>query len=148
MARPPAAIPEDLVARRIGMLLEVGVLAAAALILLGGVIYLSNHGGDPAEDRGTFRPMPAEFSRPVAILRGAVLGQTGAGSPQGHPLPAGQGRGRALIQVGLLLLIATPVMRVVVSVYAFARERDVLYVLFTLLVLAVLLYGLFSGQIH
>jgi uncharacterized membrane protein len=139
---------DDIVARRIGTLLRVGVIAAAALILLGGAIYLFNHGADPAEDRSTFRPMPPELSRPVAILRGALLGQATPENPQGPALPAGQGRGRALIQLGLLLLIATPVMRVVVSIYAFARERDGLYVAFTVLVLVVLLYGLFSGQIH
>ena len=53
-----------------------------------------------------------------------------------------QGRGRGIIQLGLLLLIATPIARVVFSVYAFARQRDRTYVLVTLVVLAVLLYSL------
>jgi uncharacterized membrane protein len=139
---------DEIVAKRIGVLLRVGVTAAAALILMGGVIYLINHGTDPAEARGTFQEMPPEFSRPGAIFRGALFGRASDDNPQGPELLAGQGRGRALIQLGLLLLIATPVMRVVVSVYAFTRERDLLYVAFTLIVLAVLLYGLFSGQIH
>ncbi len=52
--------------------------------------------------------------------------------------------GRAIIQLGLLLLIATPVARVIFSAFAFARERDYLYVAFTLTVLAVLLYSLFG----
>jgi uncharacterized membrane protein len=54
-------------------------------------------------------------------------------------------RGRGLIQLGLLLLIATPVARVIFSVFAFARQRDATYVLITLIVLAVLVYSLFSG---
>ena len=48
------------------------------------------------------------------------------------------GRGRALIQLGLLLLIATPVARVAFSVFAFERQRDWTYVGITLFVLAVL----------
>jgi uncharacterized membrane protein len=132
----PSSSSDEIIAQRIGILLRVGVIASAAVILLGGAIHLYNHGGDPAVDRSTFRPMPPEFSQPAAILHAALLGR------------AGEGRGRALIQLGLLLLIATPVMRVAASILAFARQGDVLYVLFPLIVLIVLLYGLFSGQIH
>jgi uncharacterized membrane protein len=49
---------------------------------------------------------------------------------------------RGLIQLGLLLLIATPVARVAFSVAAFAAERDWLYVGVTLIVLAILVYSL------
>ena len=56
--------------------------------------------------------------------------------------------GRAIIQFGLLLLIATPVARVIFSAVAFAWERDYLYVAFTLAVLAVLTYSLFGGALH
>ncbi len=51
----------------------------------------------------------------------------------------------AIMQLGLLLLIATPIARVVFSVLAFAREGDRMYVAFTLIVLAVLLYSLFGS---
>ena len=51
--------------------------------------------------------------------------------------------GRGIIQLGLLLLIATPVARVVFSVIGFVRQRDFVYVVLTLIVLAVLLYSLF-----
>jgi uncharacterized membrane protein len=51
----------------------------------------------------------------------------------------------AVIQFGLLLLIATPVARVVFSAIAFAVERDKLYVAFTLTVLAILTYSLMGG---
>jgi len=56
------------------------------------------------------------------------------------------GRGRGLIQLGLLLLIATPIARVAFSVVGFAIERDRLYVGFTLIVLAVLLYSLLGSS--
>ena len=46
-----------------------------------------------------------------------------------------------IIQLGLLLLIATPVMRVVLAVVGFALERDHLYTIVSLIVLAVLMYS-------
>ena len=56
--------------------------------------------------------------------------------------------GRGIIQLGFLLLIATPVARVIFAAVAFALERDMLYVGFTLLVLAVLLFGLFDPALR
>ncbi len=50
---------------------------------------------------------------------------------------------QAVITLGLLLLIATPVMRVAVSVVAFAIEKDRRYVVITLLVLGILLASMF-----
>ncbi|HXU49289.1 MAG TPA: DUF1634 domain-containing protein, partial [Candidatus Binatia bacterium] len=52
--------------------------------------------------------------------------------------------GRGLIQLGLLLLIATPVARVIFSVFAFLYERDWKYVFFTLIVLGLLIFSLFG----
>ena len=57
------------------------------------------------------------------------------------------GHGAGLIQLGVLLLIATPVARVAFSVYAFARQRDVLYVVVTVIVLALLLFSLFGSNL-
>ncbi len=57
------------------------------------------------------------------------------------------GRGQGLIQLGLLLLIATPIARVALSVVGFAIERDRMYVAFTLIVLAILLYSLLGSGI-
>jgi len=51
----------------------------------------------------------------------------------------------SVIQLGVLLLIATPIARVLFSVIGFARERDWMYVAFSTLVLALLLYGLVHG---
>jgi len=54
--------------------------------------------------------------------------------------------GRGIIQLGLLFLIATPVARVVFSIFGFAEERDGLYVFFTLIVLAILLFSLVGSS--
>jgi uncharacterized membrane protein len=53
--------------------------------------------------------------------------------------------GRGIIQFGLLLLIATPVMRVAFAVVAFMIQRDRIYVGVTLIVLSVLLFSLAGG---
>jgi uncharacterized membrane protein len=53
--------------------------------------------------------------------------------------------GRAIIQFGLLLLIATPVARVAFSILGFAKERDGMYVVFTAIVFSILIYGLLGS---
>ena len=50
--------------------------------------------------------------------------------------------GRGIIQLGLLFLIATPVARVIFSIWGFAAERDRMYVVFTVIVLAILIFSL------
>ncbi|MGH7533354.1 MAG: DUF1634 domain-containing protein [Gemmatimonadales bacterium] len=58
-----------------------------------------------------------------------------------------QGHARAIMQLGIALLIATPIVRVALSLVAFTRERDRTYVLITTMVLALLLYGLLGGSV-
>ena len=54
--------------------------------------------------------------------------------------------GRGVIQLGLLLLIATPVARVAFSIFGFAKERDYMYVGFTTIVLVILLYSMLGAH--
>jgi uncharacterized membrane protein len=113
--------------RALGHLLRGGVLLAATVVLAGGVAFLARFGGTRADDR-TFHGEPPELRNPVAVVRAAADGNVGA-----------------VIQLGLLLLIATPVARVLFTVCAFARQRDWTYVVVTLIVLGLLLYSLFWG---
>jgi uncharacterized membrane protein len=113
----------------LGNLLRAGVLLAAAVVLFGGAVYLVRHGGE-RPDHKVFHGEPAHLRSPTGIVESAA-----------------QLTGRGLIQFGLLLLVATPVARVCVSVVGFLRERDFLYVVLTLIVLAVLLYSLFFGEV-
>ena len=106
----------------IGRLLRVGVAASATLVLIGAVIYLWHHGSE-LPNYHSFRGEPRHLRHLGAILTDASALH-----------------GRGLIQIGLLLLIATPVMRVAYAVWAFARQRDTLYVVFTLTVLVLLCY--------
>jgi uncharacterized membrane protein len=133
MSDPPprGAWTDQRIERLTGLVLRLGVSAAGLVILLGGAIHLARHGWDPVPDRRTFLREPPEFCSPLLIVGAALSGQ-----------------GRAIIQFGLLLLIATPVARVAFCIFAFARQRDVVYVILPLVVLAVLLAGLFSGGGH
>ncbi len=54
------------------------------------------------------------------------------------------GSSRGTIQLGILLLIATPVARVLLLVLGFAWQRDRTYVLVSLVVLGLLVYSLFG----
>jgi uncharacterized membrane protein len=112
----------------VGNLLRVGVSLAAAVVMLGGAIYLARHWAEPVNYR-IFRGEPAEYRSVFGIF---------------HQVLAVRGRG--IVQLGLLLLIATPVARVGFSAWAFFEERDRMYVGFTLIVLGVLLYSLLGSS--
>ncbi len=112
----------------IGHLLRTGVILAAAVVLFGAVLYVLHHGHETI-NYTTFHGEPESLKRPSEIVRDA-FGMNA----------------RAIIQLGLLLLIATPVARVAFSVVAFAIEHDRMYVVVTLIVLAILLYSLFASS--
>jgi uncharacterized membrane protein len=111
----------------IGNLLRAGVLISAGIVVLGALLYLGRHGLQRADYRA-FHGEPKNLVSVRAIARYAFTG-----------------RGRGIIQLGLLLLIATPIARVAFSIIAFALERDWMYVVFTCMVLAVLCYSLLGS---
>jgi uncharacterized membrane protein len=110
----------------LGTVLRWGVSAAAAVVAVGAVVFLVRHGSEHPQYQ-VFRGEPSDLKTVPGIVGDAFAG-----------------RGRGLIQFGLLLLVATPVTRVVLSVAVFALQRDRRYVLITLVVLVVLLYSLFG----
>jgi uncharacterized membrane protein len=112
----------------LGNLLRAGVIFSAAIVLLGGIIYLARHGHSPADYR-VFQGEPSELRSVPGIVRDAV-----------------DLSGRGIIQLGLLFLIATPVARVIFSIWGFAAERDRMYVVFTVIVLAVLIFSLVGSS--
>lgn len=112
----------------IGNLLRLGVGISAAVVLFGAAVYLFRHGLEHADYR-VFHGEPADLRTLEGIIRATF-----------------SFRGRGIIQLGLVLLIATPVVRVAFAVVAFAIEQDRMYVVFTLIVLIILLFSL-SGYI-
>ena len=128
LARAEARAGEHFDDRRMetimGRLLQAGVLLASAVVLIGGGLYLKAHAGTPANYR-TFTGEAANLRYPTRLLASLQTGD-----------PA------AIVQLGILLLIATPVARVIFAVIGFAIERDRLYVAISLTVLAVLTFSL------
>jgi uncharacterized membrane protein len=113
----------------IGDLLRAGVVFSGAIVLIGGMVYLI-HQGNTVPHYGVFHGEPSDLRSVSGIVRDAL-------APHG----------RGIIQLGLLFLIATPVARVVFSIFAFAVQQDWLYVVVTVIVLAVLTFSLTGGQL-
>lgn len=111
----------------LGRVLRAGVVVSAIVVLTGAAVYLVRHGHE--------LPLYHLFRGEPSDLR----------SIRGIASDAADGRGRGIIQLGLLMLIATPIARVVFSVAGFLRQRDWLYVAITAVVLVLLLYSLLTA---
>ena len=108
----------------IGNLLRIGVMLAAAFVILGGAVYLAQHAVEPVNYH-VFVPGPEKLRTLGGIIQCATHFES-----------------QGLIQFGLLVLIATPIARVVFAVVGFHLERDRLYVAVSLIVLAILIFSL------
>jgi uncharacterized membrane protein len=111
----------------LGTLLQSGVIISGLVVLAGGILYLLRYG----HDRVHYESFVADRERLPSlrvVARNALYGDA-----------------RAIVECGLLLLIATPVARVAFSIIGFSLERDRLYVVLTLIVFLILIYSLFGG---
>lgn len=108
-------------------LLRAGVVLSALVVSVGGIIYLFRHGMEIPDYR-TFSGEPTGFTKPKAIFTHIF-----------------QLHGRGFIMLGILILIATPIARIIFAVIGFTMEKDRLYVLISLVVLGIILTSLFSG---
>lgn len=123
-------ITDTSIERMVSVLLRTGVLLSGLVVLAGGVYYVILHGGEPG-DYHTFHGQPSIDRIVPQIVRGAIAF-----------------RARSIIQLGILMLIATPIARVAFSLAGFAVERDRAYVTITAIVLAILLYSLIHGALQ
>jgi uncharacterized membrane protein len=108
----------------IGVLLRLGVLTAAAIVAISGVLFVAEHHTD-SPSYATFQPEADGLRTIGGILHGSMQMQ-----------PA------AIIQFGLLILIATPILRVALAAVGFYLEGDRLYLGVSLIVLTILLLSL------
>jgi uncharacterized membrane protein len=109
----------------ISRMLRAGVTVAAFVVLVGWTFYLwQAHGVVP--DYRHFHGVPSPADRLTPVFEGI------------RHLDS-----RSIIRLGILLLIATPIMRVAYCVYSFATQKDKVYVLISTVVLTVLLYSFF-----
>jgi uncharacterized membrane protein len=94
-----------------------------------GVSYRLRHGASSPDYR-LFHGEPADLRSVSGIVTDALALQN-----------------RGIMQLGLLLLVATLIARVAFSVLAFAQQHNCTYVIATLIVLAMLLYSLVGGYL-
>lgn len=113
----------------IGWILRGGVILSMAVVVIGGILYLFRHGYSMPDYR-TFNRIPDFISDPKGVIDGVLAF-----------------KGQAIIQLGIVLLIATPVMRVVFACIGFLLEKDYLYTLISVIVLLIIIASMISGRI-
>src|SRR5262245_785893 len=111
----------------IGRLLQIGVATAAIVTIVGGILLLIQHGA-ATPTYSVFHGQPDYLTSLGGIARGVR-----------------EFRSESIVQLGIVLLIATPVARVAFTLVAFILQRDRVYVVVTTIVLALLAYGLIFG---
>lgn len=124
MNSPANRWTDELVDNIISVLLRTGVILAGLIVLIGGIMYLIQY-RHLLPDYRVFHGEPTTLRHLGNILHGVATFHS-----------------RSWMQLGLIVLVATPVARVAFSIFAFFKERDYTYMLLTLIVLSVLLYGL------
>ena len=112
----------------IGNTLRIGVFAACIIALLGGIYYLATTSGHPVPDYTTFHKGAVSYTTFEGIVRGAFS------------LSATE-----WIQLGVVVLMLTPIMRVVLSLVDFSIQRDWLYMAITAIVLVVIIVNSLVG---
>jgi uncharacterized membrane protein len=112
----------------LGQVLRAGTVISISVVFIGGLFYLYRHGHAIADYR-VFKGIPDFVQHPSGILYGIL-----------------NLKGQAIIQFGIVLLIATPILRVVFSAVGFILEKDYMYVGISLLVLFIIFMSMWSGH--
>lgn len=114
----------------LGTLLRAGVIISMSIVLIGGIVFLIHNKGI-ITDYKVFKPELSKFSSIAAIFRGLSTFH-----------------GDAIVQFGILMLIFTPIARIVFAIFSFFLERDYLYVLIGFIILAIITISLNGGLAH
>ena len=112
----------------IGLQLRIGVVLASLIVLTGGVLYLVQSGGLPLPHYHEFVGEKGGFTTGKQIWDGVLATKA-----------------KGIIELGVVLLIATPILRIMFSLVGFIIEKDRLYILITLVVLSVMMFSIFGG---
>ncbi len=121
--------PEDqLLEIAMGRMLRIGVSLSAFVVLVGGALYLREFQGS-MPDYSQFHLSRAPYRSVIAILDSLTHLES-----------------KSLIDFGILLLIATPISRVLLGVIGFSMEKDRMYAAVSAIILAILLASLFTGR--
>ncbi|SUJ02702.1 Predicted membrane protein [Sphingobacterium spiritivorum] len=112
----------------VGQILRIGVISASIVVIIGGIVYLIAHGQQLVPDYQHFVGEGEVNTTISGILQGVGKFQ----APQ-------------IIQFGVVILIATPVLRIICSLFGFILERDRLYIIITCIVLAIITFSILGG---
>ncbi len=112
----------------IGELLRWGIIISSVLVLAGGITFLIRHGASKA-DYTVFHAESSIYLSLGKIIHGVL-----------------EWKGKDVIQLGLIVLIATPTARLLFSLVSFMIEKDRIYIIITLIVLSVIAFSMFSGM--
>lgn len=114
----------------LGTLLRAGVVISMSIVLVGGIIFLIHNEG-VITDYKVFKAELAQFSSIAAIFKG---------------IPTFSGD--AIVQFGILMLIFTPIARIIFAIVSFFIEKDYLYVLIGFIILGIITISLSGGLAH
>ena len=113
----------------IGRVLRAGMVLSISVVFFGGVFYIVRHGYSIADYR-KFKGIPEFVQYASGIFHGLL-----------------SFKGQAIIQLGILMLIATPILRIIFSAIGFVLEKDYLYFFISLLVLLIIFISTISGHV-
>ena len=117
--------------RLIGTTLRCGVIAASLTGVLGGIVFLAAQGGQSVSFH-LFEGAQSQYASPFSVMHQAFA-----------PIAGGlSARGLAITQLGIMMLLLTPIIRVALSIVGFALEHDRIYVTITSIVLVTLIGSL------
>ena len=112
----------------IGQLLRWGVVTASIIVFTGGLVYLYRHGQERIPEYQKFAGKSAGYTTVTEIIKGIA-----------------KFKGKGIIQMGVIVLIATPILRIFFSLIGFVLEKDKLYIIITSFVFFVIMISLFGG---
>ena len=118
----------DAMRQVIGSLLRWGVILSAAVTAIGGLFFLWAHGAEQVPSYHRYSGTLLQYRNVRQLIGGVVHGNS-----------------ESLIQVGIMMLIATPVARLVFSLFTFTKEKDFVFAGITLLVLCILAFSMMGG---
>ena len=112
----------------LGRVLRAGMITSVSIVFFGGVLYLYRHGSSVPDYR-VFKGVPPFLQNIGSLFEAAFTLH-----------------GQAIIQLGIILLIATPILRVMFSTMGFVLEKDYLYTCISILVLIIIFASMLSGH--
>jgi uncharacterized membrane protein len=127
MTKETKKITDYDVEQLIGQVLRYGVLLSGSVAIIGGIWYLFQQ-GSAIPHYSNFSGEPAGYTSFTGIYKGLLTGSA-----------------KEIIQLGVVILIATPIIRIIFSLISFILEKDRLYTIITLIVLCIILFSMFGG---